>query len=138
MGVNIEPAQSSDRDRVIALWQAAGLTRPWNDPGSDFDLALSNSTSTILLAHDEAALAGTVMVGFDGHRGWVYYLTTDLERLKCGVARALMRAAEVWLKQLGCPRVRLMVRSDNLSAYGFYKAIGYEDQQVVTFGRTLN
>ena len=78
------------------------------------------------------------MVGFDGHRGWVYYLATDPERLKCGVARSLMRAAEDWLKQLGCARVRLMVRADNLSANGFYKAIGYEQQEIITFGRTLS
>ncbi len=136
--MRIEPASAGDRAAVIALWQAAGLTRPWNDPGSDFDLALANPTSTILLAHDEAGLAGSVMAGFDGHRGWVYYLATDPDRLKHGIGRALMAAAEDWLRQLGCPRVRLMVRHDNLDARGFYTAIGYDDQDVVTMGRTLD
>ncbi len=136
--MRIEPASAGDRAAVIALWQAAGLTRPWNDPGSDFDLALANPTSTILLAHDEAGLAGSVMAGFDGHRGWVYYLATDPDRLKHGIGRALMAAAEDWLRQLGCPRVRLMVRQDNLDARGFYTAIGYDDQDVVTMGRTLD
>jgi len=136
--MRIEPASAGDRAAVITLWQAAGLTRPWNDPGSDFDLALANPTSTILLAHDEAGLAGSVMAGFDGHRGWVYYLATDPDRLKHGIGRALMAAAEDWLRQLGCPRVRLMVRHDNLDARGFYTAIGYDDQDVVTMGRTLD
>ena len=136
--MKIEPASAGDRAAVIALWQAAGLTRPWNDLGSDFDLALANPTSTILLAHDEAGLAGSVMAGFDGHRGWVYYLATDPDRLKHGVGRALMAAAEDWLRRLGCPRVRLMVRHDNLGARGFYTAIGYDDQDVVTMGRTLD
>ena len=136
--MRIEPASAGDRAAVIALWQAAGLTRPWNDPGSDFDLALANPTSTILLARDEAGLVGSVMAGFDGHRGWVYYLATDPDRLKHGIGRALMAAAEDWLRQLGCPRVRLMVRHDNLDARGFYTAIGYDDQDVVTMGRTLD
>jgi ribosomal protein S18 acetylase RimI-like enzyme len=136
--LNIRAATGSDRVAVIALWQAAGLTRPWNDPGSDFDLALANPTSTILLAHDEAGLAGSVMAGFDGHRGWVYYLATAPDRLKHGIGGALMAAAEDWLRQLGCPRVRLMVRDDNLAARGFYRAIGYDDQAVVTMGRTLD
>ena len=78
----------------MALWQAAGLTRPWNDPGADFDLALANPTSTILLTRDDDAIIGTVMVGFDGHRGWVYYLASDPSRLKGGIGRTLMSAAE--------------------------------------------
>ena len=138
MGVSIEPAIAGDRVETVALWRAAGLTRPWNDPDADFDLALSNSTSTVLLARSNAALVGSIMVGFDGHRGWVYYLATDPECVKNGIGRALMQAAENWLVLLGCQRIRLMVRSENLAALGFYAAIGYEDQAVVTLGRTLN
>jgi ribosomal protein S18 acetylase RimI-like enzyme len=138
VGVRIEPATAADRAEAVALWQAAGLTRPWNDPGADFNLALSNPTSVILLARDNAALIGSVMVGFDGHRGWVYYLAVDPGCLKSGTGRMLMKASEDWLAQLGCPRIRLMVRTDNLTALGFYKAIGYEDQDVVTLGRTLD
>lgn len=128
----------ADRAAVIALWQAAGLTRPWNDPAADFDRALANPTSTILLARDGQALAGSVMAGFEGHRGWVYYLAADPQRLGQGLGRGLMRAAEQWLQDLGCPRIRLMVRADNFAARGFYKAIGYDDQDVVTMGRTLD
>ena len=134
----IQTATVQDRDAVIGLWQAAGLTRPWNDPGSDFDLALATPTSSVLLARDGDALVGSVMVGFDGHRGWVYYLATDPARVMGGNGRALMAAAERWLEKLGCTRIRLMVRSDNAAAHGFYSAIGYEEQGVVTFGRTLN
>lgn len=136
--MKVGPATAADRERVIALWHAAGLTRPWNDPGADFDLALSNQTSTILLARDGGELAGSVMTGFDGHRGWVYYLASDPERRETGVGRALMAAAEGWLRALGCPRIRLMVRTDNVAALGFYKAIGYERQEVATLGRALD
>src|SRR5690606_1169693 len=138
VGVTIRPANPGDRDAMIALWETAGLTRPWNGPGSDFDLALANPTSAVLLAHDGAVLVGGVMVGFDGHRGWVYYLATDPGHRGRGIGRALMRAAEQHLRDLGCPRIRLMVRGDNLLARDFYEAVGYQTQDVVTLGRTLD
>jgi ribosomal protein S18 acetylase RimI-like enzyme len=136
--MRIGPATVDDRDPVVALWHAAGLTRPWNDPAADFDRALANPTSAILVARDGQMLVGSVMVGFDGHRGWAYYLASDPRRLRCGIGRALMAAAESWLQTHGCQRVRLMVRGDNLDARGFYNAIGYGDQDVVTMGRTLD
>ena len=138
MGITISPATAADHAAVIALWQAAGLTRPWNDPGADFDLALATPTSTVLLARDGAALAGSVMVGFDGHRGWVYYLASDPDRRYQGTGRALMQAAEAWLSARGCPKIQLMVRGDNTAARGFYQAIGYDLQDVVTIGRRLD
>ena len=138
MGVRIEPATAGDRDAVVALWQEAGLARPRNDPVADFDLALTSPSSTILLARDGDAAVGSVMVGFDGHRGWVYYLASAPERRGQGLGRALMQAAEAWLKQRGCPKIQLMVRTDNIAATGFYAAIGYDEQQVVTIGRRLD
>lgn len=138
MGVRVKPASAADREAEVALWHSAGLTRPWNDPGSDFDLALRNPTSAILLARDETAIIGSVMAGFDGHRGWVYYLATQPQSLTRGIGRKLMYAAEQWLIAHGCQRVRLMVRTDNAAALEFYEAIGYETQDVVTLGRTLD
>ena len=83
------------------------------------------------------SIVGSVMAGYDGHRGWVYYLASDPSYREQGIGRALMDAAESWLSSLGCTRVRLMVRSDNGEARGFYDAIGYEAQGVVTLGKTL-
>ena len=136
--MRIDPAADADREATIALWHAAGLTRPWNDPVGDFNLALANPTSTILLARDGNELSGTVMVGFDGHRGWAYYLASDPERRGTGIGRALMVTAEDWLKARGCPKIQLMVRTGNLVARGFYEAIGYEVQDVITIGRRLD
>ena len=135
--VNIGEATAADRETVVALWQAAGLTRPWNDPRADFDLAVANLASTILLARDGAELLGSVMTGFDGHRGWVYYLASDPARRGQGIGRELMFAAEDWLRGRGCPKIQLMVRSDNVGAKGFYAALGYAVQDVATIGRRL-
>jgi len=133
----IEDANAADAAAVVALWRACGLTRPWNDPDADFALALGNSTSTVLVARDDAALAGSVMVGFDGHRGWIYYLAVAPDRQRAGVGRALMAAAEAWLAERGAPKVQLMVRGGNAAAVGFYEALGLERQDVVVFGRFL-
>jgi ribosomal protein S18 acetylase RimI-like enzyme len=133
----ITDALATDEAAVIALWHAAGLTRPWNDPAADFRMALAAPSSTVLLACEGADLAGSVIVGFDGHRGWVYYLATDPAWRGRGIGRALMVAAEDWLKARGCPKVQLMVRGDNLAAKGFYAAIGYDVQDVVTLGKRL-
>ncbi|WP_086739673.1 GNAT family acetyltransferase [Erythrobacter colymbi] len=137
MGVSLRAALAGDREAVVALWEAAGLTRPWNDPRADFDLALATATSAVLLAEQEGAIIASVMVGFDGHRGWVYYLATAPESRLQGIGRRLMRAAEEWLSAIGSPKIQLMVRGDNAGARGFYDALGYELQDVVTIGKRL-
>jgi ribosomal protein S18 acetylase RimI-like enzyme len=133
----VQEASAADAAAVVALWEAAGLTRPWNDPLRDFTLALDGPTSTVLIIRDEDHVGGSVMVGFDGHRGWVYYLAVAPDRRRSGLGRVLMAAAEAWLRARGAPKIQLMVRADNEAALGFYEALGLERQQVVTLGRFL-
>ncbi|WP_294061091.1 GNAT family acetyltransferase [Sphingomonas sp.] len=133
----IAAAGSEDEAAVVALWRACELTRPWNDPHADFRLALASGSAAVLVARADAGLAGAVMVGFDGHRGWVYYLAVAPERRRHGLGRALMQAGEDWLRGRGAPKTQLMVREDNEAALGFYEALGLERQKVVTLGRFL-
>lgn len=134
----IVEATAADRAAVVAVWQAAGLTRPWNDPDADFDRAVAGVTSTILLLRDDETLLGSAMVGDDGHRGWIYYLAVDERARGQGHGRALMAAAESWLRARGCPKLQLMVREGNAAAIDFYRALGLESQPVVTLGRFLH
>lgn len=127
-----------DRDAVVALWEACGLTRPWNDANADFERAVGGASSDILLLEQDERLAATVMVGDDGHRGWVYYLGVAPDHRGRGLGRTLMEAAEVWLRERDAPKIQLMVRDDNEAAIGFYKALGYEVQPVVTMGKRLD
>ena len=128
-------ATAEDEEAVIALWRACGLTRPWNDPAADFARAVEGPCSAVLLLREDDALAASVMVGFDGHRGWVYYLAVAPERRREGLGRATMAAAEAWLRARGAPKLQLMVREDNDEALGFYQALGLARQKVVTLGR---
>ena len=128
-------AKAEDAESVIALWRDCGLTRPWNEPAADFARAVEGSCSAVLVRREGGALAASVMVGFDGHRGWVYYLAVALARRREGLGRAMMAAAEAWLKARGAPKLQLMVREDNDEALAFYEALGLARQRVVTLGR---
>lgn len=125
------------RSDLVDLWRQCDLTRPWNDPDGDIDRALSNPSSTILLAVDEPETVGSVMCGYDGHRGWVYYLATAPDRRGQGIGQTLMKAAEGWLRDLGCPKIELMVRDTNTATLGFYDALDYERQPVEVLARWL-
>ena len=124
-------------DAAVALWQRVGLTRPWNDPAADLRNALAGPSSTVLSWVVDGVLLGTAMVGVDGHRGWVYYLAVDPSAQGQGVGRALMSAAEEWVRARGIPKVMLMVRSDNAAVLGFYASLGYEVNDVATLGKRL-
>jgi len=139
VGVSVAKAGLEDEAAVIRLWHACELTRPWNNPQADFRKAVAGSTSGVLIARDgeDGAIDASVMVGSDGHRGWVYYLAVDPARRRKGLGRMMMAEAENWLRSLGIERVRLMVRTGN-PAEGFYRRLGYEVQQVSTLGKTLD
>ena len=134
----IADIRDADIAAVIALWQACGLTRPWNDPASDIALARRGPNSTILIGRDSDAIVATVMVGHDGHRGWVYYVATDPDRRGKGLGRAIMNAAEDWLRAAGIAKLQLLVRRENARAGAFYQSIGYAEVQSIVFARWLD
>lgn len=123
---------------AIAIWKEAGLLRLWNDPRADAALALRHAGSTILAALREAKLVATVMVGHDGHRGWVYYLAVAPAFRRQGVGTMLLRSAEQWCRARGVPKLQLMVRSENVEVASFYAALGYDKSDVVVLAKWLN
>jgi ribosomal protein S18 acetylase RimI-like enzyme len=125
-------------EEAVALWEACGLTRPWNDPRADARLALAGPSSTILALREAGRLVSSVMVGHDGHRGWVYYLAVAPAEQKRGLGAELMRAAEQWVIARGMPKLQLMVRADNIAAVGFYHAIGYQTEAVSVLSRRFD
>ncbi|PAL22363.1 GNAT family acetyltransferase [Sphingopyxis sp. GW247-27LB] len=132
----VRPATAGDAEAAIGVWQACGLTRPWNEPRADFARALDHDAATILVAEREAKIIGTVMAGFDGHRGWIYYLGVLPDHQGSGIARRLLDAACDWLRERGCPKVELMLRDGNPAA-GFYAHLDWELQPVKVFARWL-
>jgi len=123
---------------VVDLWQRCELTCPWNDPIADIAHARRTADATVLVGREGSAIVASVMVGFDGHRGWVYYLAVDPTYQRHGFGRAMMSAAETWLRDRHAPKIQLMVRDTNTAALSFYERLGLERQPVVTLGKRLD
>lgn len=133
----IRPFVPDDEGQVVALWEAAGLTRPWNDPRKDIARKLRVQPELFLVAADAGEIVGTVMAGYDGHRGWVNYLAVSPAERRAGIGRALMAGVEDALREVGCAKINLQVRRGNRDAVGFYQALGYTTDDVISLGRRL-
>ena len=130
----------ADRDieDVVALWRASGLTRPWNDPYADIAFARRSENATVLVAEESGAIMAGVMVGHDGHRGWVYYLASSPDRRGTGLGRLMLEAAENWLRDRGVWKVQLLVRRDNEAVTAFYKHLDYHELDVVCMQKGID
>jgi ribosomal protein S18 acetylase RimI-like enzyme len=135
--VDIRELHEGDLSFAIELWRAVDLVREWNDPVGDFRSALAGATSTILGAEVDGVLVGTAMVGFDGHRGWLYYVAVNPSLQRRGVGSALTRAGEEWLASRGAHKVQLMVRRGNDDPRLFYSELGYAPSDVTVFAKWL-
>jgi hypothetical protein len=136
--LSISPITDGEVEAVVSLWERCGLTRPWNDPRSDIALARRGPASTILIGRDGGMVVVTAMVGHDGHRGWVYYVAVDPDHRQHGFGRAIMAAAEEWLRHAGIAKLQLLVRRDNAQAGAFYQGLDYEEAQVTVFAKWLD
>ena len=136
-GMEIRPYRESDQDAVVALWGKCGLVRPWNDPVKDIRRKLRVQRDLFLVGSIEGRLVATVMVGFEGHRGWVNYLAVAKDCRKQGLGRLLMDQSEARLREMGCPKINLQIRRSNADAVAFYRSIGYAVDDVVSMGKRL-
>jgi ribosomal protein S18 acetylase RimI-like enzyme len=134
---HIRQYSPEDQKAVIVLWQKCNLTRPWNNPKLDIERKLKVNPELFLVGLLDDKIIATVMGGYEGHRGWVYYLAVDPDNQKRGWGKQIMKAVEDKLLTIGCPKINLMVRTDNLSAVSFYEKIGYKTDDVISMGKRL-
>ena len=137
MALQVRSFLPDDEAAVIALWQRCGLVRPWNDPAKDIRRKLAVRPDLFLIGAIRGELVGSVMVGYDGHRGWINYLAVDPDHRKQGLGRALMAEAELRLLREGCPKINLQVRANNPEAVAFYRRLGFEVEERVSMGKRL-
>jgi ribosomal protein S18 acetylase RimI-like enzyme len=133
----IRPFTLADSDAVIAIWQACHLIVPWNDPHKDIARKMLVNPDLFLVAELNGRLTGTIMGGYEGHRGWINYLAVSPDYQRQGVGRALMEAVEAKLLALGCPKINLQVRSGNTAVIQFYGHLGYHIDDVISLGKRL-
>lgn len=137
MHLEIRTYRNIDQQEVIALWRECGLVVPWNDPVKDIQRKLEAQPELFLVGSVDRDIVGTVMAGYDGHRGWINYLAVSPRHRKQGYGRILMDHAKRKLEALGCPKINLQVRSSNSEAVEFYRRLGFEVDDVVSMGKRL-
>lgn len=134
----IRGASAKEESQVAELWRACGLVVSYNDPEADFRFALAKPSSDILVAiNDAGKIIGSIMVGHDGHRGWIYYVSVDPGYRRQGIGRQLVKAGEQWLTERGVVKVNLMVRETNTQVATFYERIGYEPMPRINMQKWL-
>ena len=135
--LRFRPFVEADEERVIALWSRCGLLRPWNDPTKDIARKLEVQRELFVVGELAERLVAVMMVGYEGHRGWVNYLAVEPELQGRGLGREMMAEAERRLRALGCPKIQLQVRNENVDAIAFYRRLGYAEDAVVSMGKRL-
>ena len=131
---DFEPA---DTACVAKLWQECGLTRPWNDPFKDIERKLTDQNGAFWVVFQNSVVVASVMIGYDGHRGTINYLAIAPELQRSGIGAELMRRAEAFLIDIGCPKVSFCVRKDNHAVLAFYDRLGYAADDVHFLGKRL-
>jgi ribosomal protein S18 acetylase RimI-like enzyme len=138
MALIIRPYREPDEQAVADLWRRVFPdSPPWNDPEADIRRKLSVQRELFLVAILGGELVGTAMAGFDGHRGWVYYVAVSPDHRRQGVGRALMARVEEGLTALGCSKLNLQVRASNSQVVSFYKHLGYQVEERVSMSKRL-
>lgn len=133
----IRSYQPADEQAVISLWQACGLLRPWNDPVLDILRKQSVGADLFIVGIENDAIVAVVMGGYDGHRGWMNYLAVEPAMQGQGLGRQIVKALEMRLLAIGCPKVNLQIRTGNDKVIGYYKKCGYSIDDAVSMGKRL-
>ena len=134
---HIRAYQHSDKPHVIELWRQVGLSSPQNNAERDIERKLRVNPELFLVTVAADSVIGTIMGGYEGHRGWVNYLAVNPSHQRQGVARAMMAEVQNKLSSMGCAKINLQVRRNNDDAIKFYQALGYLDNNVVGLGKRL-
>ena len=127
----IRPFKLEDKNSVVELWKICRLTRPWNNPEKDIERKLNVQSEMFLVLEIQGSIIGSVMAAYDGHRGVINYLAVHPGYQKKGYGKILMTHVEQELLNKGCPKINLLVRSDNLNVKRFYKGLHYDEQDDV-------
>ena len=128
---------SAHTEAVVQLWMRCGLTVPWNKHYQDIQRKQQYNPDGFLLGLIDDNVVASVMYGYDGHRGSVYYLAVDPKYQGRGFGKQIMTEVESRLHLLGCPKLNLMVRSSNEEVLGFYATREYKQDPVVVLSKRL-
>ena len=135
--INYRLFSSKDKKSVLELWKTCNLIVSWNDPEKDILRKLSVRDDLFILAEINKKIIATAMGGYDGHRGYIYYLAVLPEFQKKGVGSKILSVVEKKLLKIGCPKINLFVRNTNIQVKSFYKKNQYTFQESEIYGKRL-
>ena len=133
----IRSYQTSDQSAVIGLWHRCNLVVPQNEPKKDIEMKRKVQPDLFFVGTIGNRIVATVMAGYDGHRGWIYYLAVDPDCQRQQIGRRMMEKAESALKNRGCPKINLQVRTSNQAVISFYERLGFSNDDVIGLGKKL-
>ena len=135
--LNIRTYQHTDMEDIIHVWKDCGLIRSWNNPKLDIERKINTQKDLFFVGELSNKIIATAMFGYDGHRGWLNYFAVLPEYQKIGFGKKLLEFGEKTLVDRGCPKINLQIRADNKEAINFYNAVGYDEDEVISYGKRL-
>jgi len=137
--MNIRTFEMEDSDSVEQLWKEVFPDDPpHNAPRKVICNKMAVQKELFFVAEENRSIIGTVMTGYDGHRGWLYTVAVKQEYRRKGIGRQLVNYAITALSKIGCPKVNLQVRSTNVEVVAFYRALGFSIEDRISMGKQLN
>ena len=135
---DVRPYQSADEDELVKLWRLVFPDAPaHNNPQNDIRMKLGIQPELLFVAVADDQIIGSAMSGFDGHRGWVYYVAVHPEYRRRGIGTALMKKVESAMIDMGCLKLNLQIRADNEHVKLFYESLGYDVEDRISMGKKL-
>ena len=135
--LTIRRYRTGDEADVLELWSSCDLLRPANDPSRDIARKGRVGGHLFLVAVRGERIVGSVMGGYEGHRGWINYLAVAPSCRRQGIGRRLMEEVEGLLRAEGCPKINLQVRASNRPVVAFYASLGFTEDAVLSLGKRL-
>jgi ribosomal protein S18 acetylase RimI-like enzyme len=135
--MDIRKYKVEDHNEVVGLLRRVFPDDPpHNEPSRVIEAKLAID-DLIFVAVDKGIIIGVAMAGYDGHRGWLYSVAVDPNNRRLGIGHGLVEHAIKVLKNIGCIKVNLQVRSSNSEVVAFYKALGFETEERISMGKLL-
>ena len=138
MPVVVRAYQESDRAQVVALWNKVfGYEGAYNDPDVSIRRKLSAQPDLLFVAEQDRSVVGTIMAGYDGHRGWIYSVAVSPDHRRQGIGSELVEHAQQALIALGAPKINLQVRGYNREVVPFYESLGFHVEDRISLGKVV-
>jgi ribosomal protein S18 acetylase RimI-like enzyme len=139
VALEVRTYRDSDRPAVVALWNTVfGYEGAYNDPDVSIRRKLDAQPDLLFVADLAGEVVGTIMAGYDGHRGWIYSVAVSPNHRRRGIGSALMQRAERALTELGAPKINLQVRGNNSAVVPFYQSLGFRVEERISMGKVVD